>query len=315
MARPDYGRATWYGAYSGNYMAANRPGSNRINKVIIHVVQGSWSSALNWFKDSRAGVSAHYTVRSSDGRIGQSVEEKNIAYHAGYWSYNQTSIGIEHEGYISNSSWFTDEMYRSSARLTAYLCKKYKIPIDRQHIIGHHEVPGCSGGGGGVGCHTDPGPYWNWSKYMRLVREYAGTSTASSTYKQVVDNASPRFRASGAWKVSSYSAQKVGKNYRYTRPANVNDAARFKVRIPARGNYAVYAWWPANSGYNNRTRFRIRTTSGWKTKVVNQRRNGGKWVLLGVYNMPAGDKPYIRIPRRSNGSGYIIADAIAVIRV
>lgn len=311
MAKPDYGRATWYGAYSGNYTAANRPGSNPINKVIIHVVQGSWSSALNWFRDSRAGVSAHYTVRSSDGRIGQSVEEKDIAYHAGYWSYNQTSIGIEHEGYISNSSWFTDAMYRSSAQLTAYLCKKYKIPIDRKHIIGHHEVPGCSGGGGGVGCHTDPGRYWNWTKYMNMVRSYAG----SSTYKQVVDNASARFSAPRAFKASSWSNQKYGKNYRYTPPRNLRGAAKFKLRVPQRGRYAVYAWWPASNGYNSRTSFRIFTTDGWKRKIVNQRENGGKWVRLGIYTLPAGDRVYVQIPRRSTAKGYIIADAVMIRKV
>ena len=303
MARPDYGRARWYGAYSGNYTAANRPSSNRINKIIVHVTQGSFSSAINWFKDSRAGVSAHYTVRSSDGFIGQSVEEKNIAWHAGNWTYNQTSIGIEHEGYVNNSSWFTDAMYRSSARLTAYLCKKYRIPIDRQHIIGHNQVPGAT--------HTDPGWYWNWTKYMNYVKSYAG----SSTYKQIVDNASPRFRASSAWGVSSYSSQKYGKNYRYIRPGGVNYRATFKLKIPKRGRYAVYAWWPADPGYNNRTRFRIRTSSGWVTKVVNQRRDGGRWVSLGIYTMDAGDRIYVFIPRRSSGSGYIIADAVMVKKV
>lgn len=304
MARPDYGRATWYGAYSGNYSSANRPGSNRINKVIVHVTQGSWSSAINWFRDSRAGTSCHYTVRSSDGKIGQSVEEKNIAWHAGNWSYNQTSVGIEHEGYVSNSSWFTDAMYRSSARLTAYLCKKYRIPIDRQHIIGHSQVPYPNS-------HTDPGRYWNWTKYMNLVRSYAG----NSTYKQIVDNSSARFSAPGAFKVSSYSGQKYGKNYRYTPPRNLRGAARFKLKVPERGRYAVYAWWPANSGYNSRTRFMIRTTEGWKNKIVNQREKGGRWVVLGVYTLPAGDRVYVQVPRRSPAKGYIIADAVMIRKV
>ena len=309
MARPDYGHATWYGAYSGNYTNASRPGSNPINKVIIHVVQGSWSSAINWFKDSRAGVSAHYTVRSSDGKIGQSVEEKDIAWHAGYWPYNQTSIGIEHEGYISQSEWFTDKMYHSSARLTAYLCKKYKIPIDRAHIIGHHEVPGCSGGsGGGVGCHIDPGNHWDWSRYIRLVKHYAG----ASIYKQIVDNASPRFRASNAWKVSSWHSQKYGKNYRYSNPAKVNDPAMFKVRIPKKGRYHVFARWPANSKYNPRAQFIVWTSGGWVRKVVNQRQDSGRWVKLGTFTMDAGDGWWIRALRRSAYRGYIIADAVMV---
>jgi hypothetical protein len=128
QATGEYSGSTWYGASSYNYTAANRPSSNRIDKIIIHVTQGSWSGTINWFQDSRAQASAHYTVRSSDGFIGQSVAEKDIAWHAGNWAYNQTSIGIEHEGYVEYPNyWFTDAMYRSSARLSAYLAKKYSI--------------------------------------------------------------------------------------------------------------------------------------------------------------------------------------------
>ena len=155
----------WYPAHSNNYTGANRPRSHRITRVVIHVTQGSWSSAVNWFQNPAAGVSAHYTVRSRDGKIAQSVSDINIAYHAGNWTYNQHSIGIEHEGYINNKSWFTPEMYRSSAKLTAFVCRRYGIPIDRRHIIGHNEVPGAD--------HTDPGQWWWWSYYMRRVRHFA----------------------------------------------------------------------------------------------------------------------------------------------
>ncbi len=161
--------STWYGASRRNYTNASRPPT--INRVIIHVAQGTYSSTLNWFKNPDARASAHYTV-SKYGAVGQSVREQDIAWHAGWWNYNKTSIGIEHAGYINNPAWFTKKMYRSSARLTAYLCRKYRIPVDRKHIIGHDQVPGCSGSGGGVSCHTDPGRHWNWPRYMRLVRAY-----------------------------------------------------------------------------------------------------------------------------------------------
>jgi hypothetical protein len=42
---------------------------------------------------------------------------------------------------VSDSSWYTEAMYRSSARLVAYLCNKYCIPRNRSHVIGHNEVP------------------------------------------------------------------------------------------------------------------------------------------------------------------------------
>jgi N-acetyl-anhydromuramyl-L-alanine amidase AmpD len=95
------------------------------------------------------------------------VRNEDIAWHAGWWYTKTCSIGIEHAGYIDNSDWFTRRMYHTSARLSAWCSKKYKIPIDRKHIISHSKVPGCSGSGGGVDCHTDPGPYWNWKTFLR----------------------------------------------------------------------------------------------------------------------------------------------------
>lgn len=304
MARPDYGRARWYGAHTNGYSRANRPGSNNINKIIIHITQGSWSSAINWFNDSRSQVSAHYVVRSSDGFIGQCVQEKDIPYHAGNWPVNQTSIGIEHEGYGSQSRWLTSSLYNSSARLSAHLSDKYNIPVDRNHFLGHKQVSATA-------C---PGSHWDWDRYLRLVRSYKNGGS-SKTYKQVVDNASRRFRATRDWGTSTYSSQKAGKNYRFIRPKRGPGSAKFIVRFPRRGRYAIYARWPANSGYNPRARFLIRTTSGWKVRVVNQRRNGGRWVRLGVFTMPKGDGSFVRLAKRSNRSGYIIADAVLVKKV
>ncbi|MFI8346325.1 N-acetylmuramoyl-L-alanine amidase [Streptomyces sp. NPDC085596] len=153
---PDYPSALWVPASSANY-AVGRTAA--ISKVVIHVTQGSYAGTISWFQNPSAQVSAHYVVRSSDGQITQTVREKDTAWHAR--SGNASGIGIEHEGYVDNPSWFTDAMYRSSAALTASLCAKYGIPKDRAHIVGHSEVPGND--------HTDPGPNWNWTYYMQLV--------------------------------------------------------------------------------------------------------------------------------------------------
>ncbi|SCF29596.1 SH3 domain-containing protein [Micromonospora viridifaciens] len=167
----DYGPAAWAPAYSGNYTVANRPTDYRINYVVIHVTQGSYAGSISWFQNPSARVSAHYTFRSSDGAVTQSVREKDIAWHAGNWTYNTQSIGIEHEGYVDDASWFTDAMYRASAALTRNLANKYGIPKDRNHIIGHIEVPGAT--------HTDPGPNWNWTYYMQLVNGVTGIGSGT----------------------------------------------------------------------------------------------------------------------------------------
>jgi hypothetical protein len=166
-----YPRAAWRPAASCNYTNSNREATFDINKIVIHVAQGSYSATIGWFKDCAAKASAHYVVGRRGG-VAQCVRDEDIAWHAGWWNTNKHSIGIEHAGYINNPNSFTRRMYHASARLSAWCCKKHRIPVDRRHIIGHNQVPGCSGPGGGADCHTDPGRYWDWKRYMRLVHYY-----------------------------------------------------------------------------------------------------------------------------------------------
>ena len=88
---------------------------------------------------------------------------------------NCHSIGIEHVGETYDPAGFTLDQYRSSARLVAWLVRRYDVPVDRKHIIGHSQVPtpGQPGTFGGSDHHTDPGPHWKWGFYLKLVRRYA----------------------------------------------------------------------------------------------------------------------------------------------
>ncbi|MFE0132342.1 N-acetylmuramoyl-L-alanine amidase [Streptomyces sp. NPDC059037] len=163
-ARPravDYPLAEWVPASASNYTAANRPSTYPVDFVIVHVTQETYADTLAIFQNSAKKVSAHYVVRSEDGHIAQCVRERNVAWHAGNWNYNTRSIGIEHEGWVDQPEYFTDAMYEQSALLTSDICDTYGIPKNRDHIIGHVEVPGSD--------HTDPGPYWDWPRYMDLV--------------------------------------------------------------------------------------------------------------------------------------------------
>ena len=167
----DYPEAELCPAASCNYTGSSREVSYDIERIVVHVAQGSYSATTSWFENCGAQASAHYVV-SRKGLVVQCVRDGDVAWHAGWWNTNKHSIGIEHEGYINDPDWFTNRMYHASARLSASCCKKYRIPIDRNHIIGHYQVPGCTGLGGGADCHTDPGRYWDWKKYMRLIRYY-----------------------------------------------------------------------------------------------------------------------------------------------
>ena len=156
----------------GNFTKAHRSVQS-IDKIVVHVTEGSFWGSVRWLKSSRAHASSHYVV-SRSGRIVQLVHLSDIAWHAGYWPTNEQSVGIEHEGYTYGPGGFTDAQYRASARLAAWIARRSLMPIDRKHLIGHAQVPDGRGGRGGSSHHTDPGPRWNWARYLRLVRQYAG---------------------------------------------------------------------------------------------------------------------------------------------
>jgi N-acetyl-anhydromuramyl-L-alanine amidase AmpD len=178
---------TWVG--SPNYSA----GRTSYTYVVIHTTQGGYSGAVSWLANPSAQVSAHYVVRSSDGQITQMVENENTAWHA--QCYNAKSIGIEHEGFIADpGTWYTDAMYTESAKLTRWLTDRHGITRDRAHIIGHNEViASCNTGG-----HTDPGPGWNWTKYMGLVNGSTPTPTTGVLTGAIYTGGNTANRVSGA---------------------------------------------------------------------------------------------------------------------
>lgn len=157
----DYPSAEWQPASTANYTSSSRPETYTVDRVIIHVTQETYPNVLDIFQNPLKKVSAHYLVRSADGHVAQCVREADVAWHAGNWDYNTRSIGIEHEGWVDQPAYFTNALYEQSAKLTAAVCAKYDIPKDREHIIGHYQVPGTD--------HTDPGPNWDWVRYLRLV--------------------------------------------------------------------------------------------------------------------------------------------------
>ncbi|MFI1680681.1 N-acetylmuramoyl-L-alanine amidase [Streptomyces sp. NPDC020607] len=152
----------------GNHDLSDRPKSQSIDTIVIHDTEGRWEGVLKMVQDPTY-VSWQYTLRSTDGHIAQHVKAKDVAWHAGNWYVNSKSIGLEHEGFLTApDTWYTEAMYRTSARLVKYLAKKYDIPLDRQHILGHDNVQGTVTSSI-PGMHTDPGPYWDWQHYFTLL--------------------------------------------------------------------------------------------------------------------------------------------------
>ncbi|MFF7384945.1 N-acetylmuramoyl-L-alanine amidase [Streptomyces griseoluteus] len=156
-------------AAASNGQVSSRPANGiRIDTIVLHDTESSYQSAISTFQKP-GGSSAHYVMRSSDGAVTQMVPTKDVAYHAGNYSTNLHSIGIEHEGYAAHgATWYTEAQYQATASLVRYLADRFGIPLDREHILGHDDVAGPSSGLI-AGMHWDPGTAWDWEHFMDLL--------------------------------------------------------------------------------------------------------------------------------------------------
>lgn len=206
--------------------------------LVIHDMEGWYGNAWSVFNNN--GTSVHFAVNSGSGtsgtvngqtytdrdgkppgEISQFVREAYYGWDARCW--NKYHIGTEHEGFASNPAWYTEAQYQASANLQRHLCDTWGIAKDRNHIVGHGEKsnttwanwaaanfgidPNCN-------THTDPGPYWNWSHFMALIRgnnaAVAGISAPTSVTVGQVFTATVTMNNNGGTSWTSASGYRLG---------------------------------------------------------------------------------------------------------
>lgn len=115
-------------------------------------------------------VSAHLLILRT-GSVIQYVNFADRAWHAGQSSYlgcpncNDYSVGIELEG--SDFCAFDERQYQSLAGVVAALFAAY--PKTKNHIAGHSDIAPLR--------KSDPGPYFNWAHFRRLLTQAQKTPT------------------------------------------------------------------------------------------------------------------------------------------
>ncbi|MEV5975117.1 N-acetylmuramoyl-L-alanine amidase [Streptomyces sp. NPDC051921] len=157
-------------AAASNYQVSTRKSNGMdVDFIVIHDLEGSYDGGVSWFQDPVSGVSAHYVMKADGSEATQMVATKDIAFHAGNYWVNLHGVGIELEGYAAQGpTWFTPAQYKATAALVGYLARRFDVPLDRKHIIGHDNIlpprPARA-----PDAHWDPGPYWDWEKFMSLL--------------------------------------------------------------------------------------------------------------------------------------------------
>ena len=160
-----------------------RPADIPIDLLVIHNISlppgefgGPWIDALFQNRLDPAAhpsfadiagleVSAHLLIRR-DGRLIQYVPLQLRAWHAGLSSFrgrsgcNDFSIGIELEG--SDDLPFEEAQYATLERVTREIMALYPA-ITQERITGHSDIA--------PGRKTDPGPHFDWQRYLRSLKK------------------------------------------------------------------------------------------------------------------------------------------------
>jgi N-acetyl-anhydromuramyl-L-alanine amidase AmpD len=318
-AGPDYAASVW--RPSPNYNA--RPAGTDVSYLIIHTCEGSYTSCWSWLTNTQAGTSAHYVVNESGSEISQLVRESSRAWHVGASyscsnnssvdcglngrSVNDFSVGIEHGGYASQSS-FPAGQIDASARLACDISRGQGIVRDRYHIVAHGQLQPYN--------RTDPGPNWPWSTYLSKINSYCGaTSTGIIVDSNSANNnaANARIEVSANWVSATSTAGYYGTGYFYANTAAVSDGATFWFYLPAAGSRTIDAWWTAGTNRAPAAPFIAYNAAGTELGRVsaNQQVNGGRWNALGTWNFSAGWNKVVL--SRWTTSGYVvIADAVRI---
>jgi N-acetyl-anhydromuramyl-L-alanine amidase AmpD len=318
---PDYASAIW--RPSPNYNA--RPAGYDISMIVIHTCEGSYSSCWSWLVNSSSGVSAHYVVKEDGAEISQLVYETSRGWHVGAsydcslngsvmcglngQSVNNFSVGIEHGGYASQTS-FSAGMIDASAKLSCDISRDRTVVRDSYHIVAHGRLQPAT--------RTDPGPNWPWSTYISKIKSYCGDVTSSGLVIDSNNNNNDTSKgyievAGTSWTSSANVAGYYGSGYYASPTAAVSEPATFWFYLPSAGTKTIDAWWTSATDRSTTAPFVVWDANGTKlaTVSVNQQANGGRWNALGTWSFPAGWNK-VQVSRWTTAGYYVIADAIQV---
>lgn len=320
---PDYAVTGTIWRPSPNFGARPTGDIGKVGMVIIHTCESGYSGCWSWLTNTESGVSAHYVVNESGSEISQLVRESDRAWHIGAnydcvnnsnvecwrngYSANHFTVGIEHGGYASQTT-FPAGQLDASARLSCDISKGHAIPRDRYHFVGHGQLQPYN--------RTDPGPNWPWTDYLNRINTACGATTSPAI---IVDNnnannnaATGRFEVATSWS-SGTTAGFYGNGYNFAATDAVSDPATFWFYLPAAATKTIDGWWVAGTNRSATAPFIAYNAAGTEVgrASANQQANGGQWVALGTFAFTAGWNK-VQLSRWTTAGYVVMADAIRV---
>jgi len=207
------------------------------------------------------------------------------------------------------------------SNLSSKICKLIAYPMG---LYNSTVITECITAGYEAGFKFSGGTNYGFEPLFEINRVYCTNSSTLKSFKTligfsgsdpsgpiIIDNADSGFSITGSWSTSSSGYQKYGTNFRWASTSTAPNAyAFFTPDIPQSGSYKIYAWWTSSSQRFTSVEYQIYHSGDTSTVYANQRINGGRWNLLGEYNLSAGTSNYIQISNGGTSGNSVVADAI-----
>lgn len=140
------------------------------------------------------------------------------------------------------------------------------------------------------------------------------TMARAQTSEWIIDNDTRAVTVTGWWRKAYVGTGFVGRSFLHD--LNRDKGAKqvlYRLSLPAAGDYEVFVRWSAGADRAANVPIDVVHSGGTATTRVDQRVQGGQWVSLGRYQLPAsGGTVTIR---NAGTSGYVVADAVRVVKV
>lgn len=139
---------------------------------------------------------------------------------------------------------------------------------------------------------------------------------APASLQVVVDNRDARF-VNSSWEAGDFSSDKYGPDYHYHSSGDGSSFALFAPKLPVDGLYEIYEWHPEGENRTSRAEIIINHREGSSQVYIDQKKDGGKWNLLGRFFMKKDESHNVRITDNfpSAGSYVVMADAFKFVCV
>lgn len=191
-ASPTYPGAAWWG-HSPN--SSPRREGDKVQYFVVHHAADTNSVEVQrtrFMTPNDRNVSPNWLI-GKDGSVSEIVPpDKYRAWTTGAFDYN--AVTVETQNSSGSPTWgITEESHVAIAKLVAWASKRYGFPIDRQHVLGHREVPN-------VPATACPGPSMDMDKIVTLAKKYAAETTPTEPTPTLWKIEIPRDEAEAAGK-------------------------------------------------------------------------------------------------------------------